>query len=530
MLATLTKPEFQQFISQTGVDVGHFWPEITLIITISVLLFADLFVSRKDSWKLAPLAFAGAFVALVLVFQRDAALRIDQLNLGVRNVDGFHLFSGMLVVDRFATFFDAVFLVGTGVTIVLAAMSRDIEGRPMGEFFAIMLSAVLGMFLMVESVDLLMIFIAIELLSIPSYILVGWIKRSRASSEAALKYVIYGSVSSGVMLYGFSLFFGMTGSMKLGALTRLVQDSAVSPHAIGIAAFLSFAGFGYKMAAVPMQFWAPDVYQGAPTSVTAWLAVTSKAAGIGAFIRFMGALGLGQKMVASIDWVALLALLAAVTMTLGNLAALFQTNVKRLLAYSSIAHVGYILMGVAAFGSPDAAGYAGWRAVAFYVVAYLLMNLGAFTCVILIANEVGTEEIDGMRALKTRAPLLALGFAIFVISLIGIPPTAGFAGKFQLFVVAVNFQSLGADGRLYHPLLWLAVVAAVNTAISAYYYARILKAMYFDEGPETELEVPRLGGALVFLEVAAVIYFGVFFQHLLGWTRDLGMVNLGLMR
>jgi NADH-quinone oxidoreductase subunit N len=516
----LTQETFKQMIDATRADVGLFVPELVLIAAIVALLIADLFVPRRASKRLAWIALAGALYALSGVITRYGTPALDRATL----------FGGMLVIDRFAGFFEVVFLLGTVVTIILAAMSRELDDRPMGEFYALMLAAVLGMFLMVESVDLLMIFIAVELLSIPSYILTGWIKKSRVSSEAALKYVIYGSVASGIMLYGFSLFYGMTGSMRLGALAHLVQDPSANARAIGIAAFLAFAGFGYKMAAVPMQFWAPDVYQGAPTAVTAWLAVTSKAAGIGAFIRFMGALGLGQRIFAAIDWISLLALLAAVTMTLGNLAALFQTNMKRLLAYSSVAHVGYILMGVAAFGSPEAPGYAGWRAVAFYVVAYLLMNLGAFTCVILVANETGSEEIDSLRGLKTRAPLLALGFAIFLISLIGIPPTAGFAGKFQLFLVAVNFESLGADGRLYHPLLWLAIVAAVNTAISAYYYARLLKAMYFEDGPESALAVPSAGGGLVFLEVAAVIYFGVFFQQLLGWTRDLGMVQLGLLR
>jgi NADH-quinone oxidoreductase subunit N len=523
MLALLTQAGFQDFIRATGADLGRFLPELALVAAVCVLVLADLFVSRKQSKQLGWLAFAGTLLALYAAIERLAAL-------DAAGGQALHVFGGMLVVDRFATFFDIVFLVGTAVTIIMAALSRDLEERPMGEFYAIMLAAVLGMFLMVESVDLLMIFIAVELLSIPSYLLTGWIKSSRKSTEAALKYVVYGSVASGIMLYGFSLFFGMTGSMKLGAIARLVQDAGANPHAIAIAAFLAFAGFAYKMAAVPMQFWAPDVYQAAPTSVTAWLSVTSKAAGIGLFLRFMDALGLGQRILANVDWVSLVALVAAVTMTLGNLAALFQTNVKRLLAYSSVAHVGYILMGVAAFGSPDAVSYAGWKAVSFYVVAYLIMNLGAFTCVILMANQTGSEEIDSMRGMKSRAPFLALGFAIFLISLIGIPPTVGFAGKFQLFLVAVNFEQLGADGALYHPLLWLAIVAAVNTAISAYYYARILKVMYLEEGPAAEIRVPAAGSLLVVAQLAAVLYFGVFFQQLLGWAAGLHMARLAMMR
>lgn len=514
MLALLTQKDWLDLIAATRSDLGHFRPELALTFTVCALVLADLFVSRKDSRQLAWLALVGTLAALGLAVARWGN-------------EPARLFGGMLLVDRFATFFDVVFLVGTAVTIVLAWLSRELVGRPMGEFYAILLSAVLGMFLMVEAVDLLMIFIAIELLSIPSYILTGWLKRSRASSEAALKYVIYGSVSSGIMLYGFSLFYGMTGSMKLSGIAELVQSAGANPHAIALAAFLAFAGFGYKMAAVPMHFWAPDVYQGAPTAVTAWLSVTSKAAGIGLFLRFMDALGLGQRLLLAIDWVSLLALLAAVTMTLGNLAALFQTNVKRLLAYSSVAHVGYILMGVAAFGEAGSAGYEGWRAVAFYVIAYLLMNLGAFACVILVANHTHSEEVETLRGLKTRAPLVAFSLAIFLISLIGIPPTVGFAGKFQLFLAAVTYQTVGADGLAYHPLLWLAVVAAVNTAISAYYYARLLKAMYLDDGPEDEIAVPAAGTGLVLAHVAAVLLLGVFFGRFLELTREIGTLSFG---
>jgi NADH-quinone oxidoreductase subunit N len=516
MLALISEAGFKRFIEATRTDLGHYGPELVLAATACALLIADLFVERRRSRDLAPIALLGTVATLFFVISRAAGLEEQ----------GLRLFSGMVVVDRFASFFQGIFLAGTAVTIVLAWLSRELEERPMGEFYAMLLGATLGMFLMVEATDYLVIFLAVELLSIPSYVLTGWIKRSRASSEAALKYVIYGSVSSGIMLYGFSLFFGMTGSMKLDGLARLVQSEAANPHAIALAAFFAFAGFGYKMAAVPMQFWAPDVYQGAPTAVTAWLSVTSKAAGIGLFIRFMHALGLGKAIAAEIDWVSLMALLAAVTMTLGNLAALFQNNIKRLLAYSSVAHVGYILMGVAAFGG--AGELPGWKAVAFYLVAYLLMNLGAFACVVLIANQTRTEEIEGMRGLGVRAPALALSFAIFLVSLIGIPPTAGFAGKFQLFLVAVNHKALGADGAVYHPLLWLAVVAAINTAISAYYYARVLKTMFLDEGPETKLSVPALGGGLVLFHAIAVVYFGIFFRQLLGWTESMGTLSLGV--
>lgn len=522
MLALMDTKTFELFIQKTKGELPHFAPELLLIAAVAGLVLAGAFVRRESSKHLAWPALVATLGALWLVVSRYGDPAVV-------------LFTESLRIDRFANFFSVVFLAGTAVTIVLAYLSKDLEDRPMGEFYAIMLSAALGMMLMAEAVDLLMIFVAIELLSVPSYVLTGWLKKSRFSSEAALKYVIYGSVSAGLMLYGFSLFYGMTGTLKLDGIVQLVQStlgpkSSLNWTAVAIATFLAFGGFGYKMAAVPMQFWAPDVYQGAPTAVTAWLSVTSKAAGVAVFIRFVDALtGLGQSSdplalprqlhAGQPDWVSLVALIAAITMTLGNLGALHQTNVKRLLAYSSVAHVGYILMGVAAFGAREGApaGGEGWKAVAFYTVAYLLMNLGAFACVILASNQTRSEEVSSFAGLGYRAPRVAFAFAVFLVSLIGIPPTAGFAGKFQLFVVAVN-----------HGLIWLVVVAALNTAVSAYYYVRILKTIYLDDVPEgatAELRIPALGEALVAVHLVAVIYFGIFFEQLVGMTRDIGKLS-----
>jgi len=501
MLASLDPQAFARFVATTQGELVHFVPELLLVGVIAMIVLVNAFMGREGSRLQAYPALFGTLVAGVLVLMRYGNAPVE-------------IFSHSLRIDRFANFFSLVFLAGTAVTIVLADASRELKDRPLGEFYAILLSAVLGMMLMAEAIDLLVIFVAVELLSVPSYILTGWVKKSRLSSEAALKYVIYGSVAAGLMLYGFSLFYGMTGSVKLSAIAELMQAPAenVNRFAVALAAFLAFAGFGYKMAAVPMQFWAPDVYQGAPTAITAWLSVTSKAAGVAVFIRFVDALGLGGATSTGLDWISLVSLIAAITMTLGNLGALHQTNLKRLLAYSSVAHVGYILMGVAAFGALDASGSdAGWRAVAFYVVAYLIMNLGAFACVLFASNQIGSEELHAFRGLGYRAPRLAFGFAIFLVSLVGIPPTAGFAGKFQLFMVAVD-----------HNLIWLAVVAAVNTAISAYYYVKILKTMYLDEPAEGALRVPALGEALIAAHLVLVVYFGIFFNQLVGWTREIG--------
>jgi NADH-quinone oxidoreductase subunit N len=501
--------QFAEFAAKTTEQLRHFLPELLLIGVITLLVLAASFMRREQGRHLAWPTLLGTLAAMYLVWERWMALQAG----GAVPV----IFSEMVRIDGFANFFCLIFLAGTAITIPLVYLSRDIADRPLGEFFAILISAVLGAMLMAEAVDLLMIFIAVELLSVPSYVLTGWIKNNKLSSEAALKYVIYGSVAAGLMLYGFSLFYGMTGSLQLGAISKYLAAGAYNPYAVALATFLAFAGFGYKMAAVPMQFWAPDVYQGAPTSVTAWLSVASKAAGIAVFIRFMEAVGIGIGGATPLDWKWLVALISAITMIIGNLGALHQTNVKRMLAYSSVAHVGYILMGIAAFGITGPDGGEGWRAVAFYVVAYLLMNLGAFACVILAANQVGGEDLAHFRGLGYRAPRLGFALVIFLVSLLGLPPTAGFVGKLQLFMVAIR-----------QDLVWLAVVAAINSAISGYYYFKIVRAMYLEDSPEgslTEVRVPALGELIVGAHLAAVIALGLSFDVLTSKVAQIGSLR-----
>lgn len=500
LAAAMESSRFADFVSQiTAHSLPYFQPELLLIVGVTALLVLDLVLSKDKSRHLAWVAASVTLGALVLVVQSygtDAHGLFGTLGPG----DG--LVNPMLIDSDFARFFQIVFLIGTAVTIVLAHCSKELEGRPMAEFYAILLTGLLGCFIMAEANNLLTVFIGIELLSIPSYILTGWIKKSRLGSEASLKYVIYGSVASGFMLYGFSLLYGMTGSLMLPKLADAF-DGSINPYAVAIALLLSFAGYAYKLAAVPLHFWAPDVYQGAPTPVTAWLSVVSKAAGVAAFIRFVEACGLMRS--DALPYPELLALIAAVTMTLGNLAALKQTDVKRMLAYSSIAHVGYILMGITAFGPLQGGGGEGWKAVAFYSVAYLVMNLGAFGCVVFAGNALSSNETSAYRGLGKRAPLLGICMTVFLISLLGLPPTAGFSGKFQLLFAAVN-----------HGMLWLAVVAGLNTAISAYYYARLIKTMYFEDGDSEEpISVPVLGNSLIVLHVLGVLYLGVFFNSLL---------------
>lgn len=516
MLAAYDSKSFLEFIELIKPSIAGFGPELLLIGTISAVLVCDLFLSREKARGLFVLAAAGAIGALFLVVRQLTTLGdVGLFGAIAHRGQEMVLERPMLWETSFSRFFQVIFLIGTIVSMAMAHLSKELEGRPMAEFYASMLTALLGCFIMSEANDLLMAFIGVELLSLPSYALVGWIKRRRASSEAAVKYVIYGSVSSGFMVYGFSLLFGMTGTLQLSALSGLFGplgpgEASAMAYAPAIAALLAFGGIAFKISAVPFHFWTPDVYQGAPTSVTAWLAVVSKAAGLALAVRFIAAMGIGASAV-ELPWPQLIALIAAVTMTLGNLAALWQENVKRMLAYSSIAHVGYLLMGLAAFSAAYASGGGeGWKAIAFYAVAYLVMNLGGFLCVVLFSNQLGNEEIDGLKGMGVRAPVTALCLAVFLFSLIGLPPTVGFSGKFQLFLAAVT-----------HKMTWLAVVAGVNTAISAYYYMRVVKVMYFDKGDTSELRIPMLGRGLAVAHAVVAVYLGVLFGGLLEWTGNL---------
>jgi NADH-quinone oxidoreductase subunit N len=332
--------------------------------------------------------------------------------------------------------------------------------------------------------NLLMIYLALELVSLPSYVLAGFRRSDRQSSEAALKYVIYGGAASGLMLYGFSLLYGLSGTLDLGGVGEFFgsinQQAPSMRTATALAALLSLVGFGFKISSVPFHMWCPDVYQGAPTPFVAFLSVGPKAAGFAVLVRFV-AVGFGVSGAAlgmdRFPWPICLAVLSVLTMTLGNLVAIVQDNVKRLLAYSSIAQAGYMLMGVAA-GTDQAI-----RAVMLYLGIYLAMNLGAFLAVMAVRARAGRESITEYRGLGSADPFLAAALAIFLFSLTGLPPLGGFIAKFYLFAAVL---------RTGQPMFYLVVLAGVlNSAVSLYYYARVVKAMYLEEAEGEPARVPR---------------------------------------
>jgi NADH-quinone oxidoreductase subunit N len=382
----------------------------------------------------------------------------------------------MLVVDPLGAAFKVI-LVGAGLLTVLVFTfrnSRELHGLGQGELMALVLALVLSSLLLAAANDLVMLYLALEMVSITSYVMVAYLKGDRMSNEASLKYVLFGAASTGSMLYGLSLLYGMTGTTSLPGIQAFLAGGIPEANRFAIYAItlLVLAGLGFKIAAVPFHFWCPDVYQGAPTPVTALLSVLPKAAGLAIVLRFFygtfSAPGTGPwDLAGSINWGALLMVISVLTMTVGNVAALTQTNMKRLLAYSSIAHAGYMLMGVVALSENGA------RGLLVYLAAYLFMNLGAFLVVTLVHLHEGSFDLRDYPGLYRRAPLLTLAMAFFLLSLVGIPPLVGFLGKLYVFAAVIE-KGMGV----------YAVIAAANAAIAAYYYFRVLKVMTIDAGNE----------------------------------------------
>lgn len=473
-----------------------FYPEIVLTGTIVLLTILDLVVANKRS--LGYVGLAGAVVSLAYALQLyDAPQAL--------------LFHQMVVLDGFSLFFKVLSLVAVIVAIWMSLGSREIARVHEGEYYIVLLTSALGMFFMASANNLLMAYLGLELASLTSYILTGMLPHNRRSTEAALKYLIYGGVASGTMIYGMSWIFGLTGSLDYTAINAAMSEAASNRVALYVAFLFILAGFGYKMAFAPFHMWSPDVYQGAPIPFTAFLSVASNAAGAAILIRFFypGVSTLtadGTWALPDVEWQGLVMWLSIATMTVGNLSALNQNNLKRLLAYSGIAHAGYIMMGLVALTS------AGLNAVLFYIVVYLVMNLGAFLVVMLIANATGREDIDAYRGLAQRGgAFAAVCMAVFLFSLTGLPPTGGFIGKLLLLASVIQ----------QHFYL-LAVVALLNTVISLYYYMRIVKVMFLDEPAASDPQVHTMPSAVPLLGVftVATIFFGIYWSALFSYTQD----------
>ncbi|MAE27561.1 MAG: NADH-quinone oxidoreductase subunit N [Planctomycetota bacterium] len=471
-------------------------PELTLTGLALLVLVYDLLKKGRDSAQVGIITLVGLGVVAVQLLGSYGAQPQQVL--------------GMVTVDAFAGFFK-LFTVGSLVVVTIFVLADRNERRHgTGEYYFLLLGAAIGIFFMVGTTNLLLLMLGLELLSLASYSLAGFHKGDRASAEAALKYVIFGGLSAGIMLYGISLLYGLTGSLDLGEMARgeqLAQQLTNNPTPVAIAILLVLAGFAYKVSVVPFHFWTPDVYEGAPTPVTTFLAVASKAAGFGALLRFIQVLfmsdGVREAVVSYGERIGLLlAILAAVTMTLGNLGALRQSSVKRMLAYSSIAHAGYLLMGLATMES------AGFQAAMFYLAAYYFMNLGAFGFLLYFEGVTGSDTYESLKGLGWKAPLVSVAMVVFLVSLTGLPPTVGFYGKYLLFQEAIGGG-----------FAWLAVVAGINSVISLFYYMRVAK-MLFLAAPAEENPAPQVAfTGLVAGLGALTVLFGIYTSPIQDWVR-----------
>ncbi len=479
-------------------DLTYFLPELIVSMTVLFLFLMDCLVGKGEKSqkrRIFPvIAFAG--IAAMMLANKSTA-----------NMVPAYFFSDMMVFDRTSTLFKYVFGLSGLLAIVIANGSHEMEKVDKANYYTLLTALVLGMMLLANAHHLLMIYLSLEMVSLLSYILTGSLPASKRSSEASLKYVIYGGVASGIMAYGISLLYGLTGSMTLSGIAQYLQMNAVSKTFLYTSVLMIMAGFGFKVAAVPFHMWSPDVYEGAPTPFTAFLSVGPKAAGFAVLLRFFfGAMSQtvdgGFAPIKTIGIPALLGGLAVATMTLGNLAALQQKSMKRLLAYSSIAHAGYMLLALVALNAEAISG------VIFYLIVYLLMNLGAFLVLIIVADQLGSEDVSVFQGLSKRGPfavLLSIIMTVFMFSLTGIPPMAGFIGKFYLF---------GSVIKSGHYML--AVIGMLNSVVSLYYYIRVVKLMFFDEPTDgRNLATPLMSHASLVCALALLtIYFGIFWNGL----------------
>lgn len=464
-------------------------PEISLAGVALAVVLLDTMVKRKGLLAL----FAVAGLALPLAF-----------TISLWGEQGT-AFGGLLVVDQFSLFFKFLFIGVTAVVIIASQDSVAQFKRFQGEFYALLLFATGGLMLMSSTSELITIFLALELSTLSAIALVTFFKTDHGV-EAGVKYLVLSGIASAMMLYGMALVFGVSGGTRLEEIAQAVGTARLLDNpALLMGMLLMIAGFGFKISSVPFQMWVPDVYQGAPTSIAAYLSVASKAGGFAVILRVFYVAFAGVSM----EWSMLFAVLAVVSMTFGNLVAMFQSNIKRLLAYSTIAHAGYIMVGLAAVSSRNPIGEAlGTQGMLFYLAGYAFTNLGAFFVVIAVAHKLKGESIDDFAGLARRSPLLAGLLALCLISLTGLPPTVGFWAKLYLFSGAVQ-----AD------LVWLAIAGVINSAISAYYYLRVVKAMYMSPASSEERIMPSPAISLaLLLTTSGVLFFGIAPGYLLDFA------------
>jgi NADH-quinone oxidoreductase subunit N len=482
-------------LAQIGQYLAYIKPELALTLTLCAAILVDLIYKNRTG--IVAGTVLGGFMATAVLLAMQSGISAS-------------LFNGAMAIDPFSHFFKIVILGCASFIVLFSLGSNEVDEMKSrrGEYYALLSAMALGMFLMVSATDLIVMYVTLELTSLTSYILSGSMKADKKSSEASLKYLLYGAFSSGVMLYGISIVYGLTGSFNIFTINSVIAQGHVSITALLVAGIFMMVGFGYKISAVPFHFWTPDVYEGAPVTITAFLSVASKAAGFGMLMRAFKVVFIDGGVIAApgawvlfrgVDAQSILIVLSVLTMTLGNLVALSQENVKRLLAYSSIAHAGYMLLGLVVLGNN------GFSATMLYFVIYMFMNLGAFFVVMLVSNKTGSETMDSFKGLGARAPFLSVAMAIFLVSLTGLPPTAGFIGKLYIFAALINAKMIG-----------LAIIGVLNSVVSLYYYARVFKNMFLRESTTetTPIDAPMPARVLLLVLLVPTIILGIYFGPL----------------
>lgn len=486
-------------LADPNVSVPLVLPEMLLAVTGIIVMLYDSYRPGK------------ALVTRTISLTGIALSAVALFFIWMSNESATGAFGGMIVVDSLRMSFQSVFLLVTALTILTSTVWVTNENVHAGEYHALLLFATVGMMFMASGNDLVIIFLGLETLSIASYVMAGLRRRDLRSNESAMKYFILGSYASGFLLYGMALVYGATGTTLVNEISQNL-GTAQYPALLIVGAAMLLIGFGFKVATVPFHIWTPDVYQGAPTPVTGFMAAGPKAAGFASFLRvfvigFPLVVGVQASEYLHDSWITALSVLAILTMTIGNVAAIVQNNVKRMLAYSSIAHAGYVLVGFV--GAGVAKSIAGRdeaiAAVAFYMLTYAITNLGAFAIVTLVARKNDRRtDFEDYNGIGFRSPVLALSLSLFMLSLLGIPLTAGFIGKVLVFRPALE-----AGSSL---MVILVVIAVINTAISAYYYLRLIVVMFFRDRTEEWIE-PRMStavAAVLTITIIGVFYFGIF--------------------
>lgn len=463
-------------------------PEILLLVLVGLVLIFDA-VWDEDKRRNLGWVVAGGLVLILFISLGFASPR-DATEL---------VWGGMLRQDWLGFVFKMLFIFGAAITALFAMDVKGLGDR--GEFYMLLLVSTMGMNLMATAADLIMLYLAIETTSIPMYILAGFFKTDDKSTEAGFKYLLFGAMTSALMLYGFSLLYGFTGVTGLFDLATAIQPGSENFAVILVSLLLVLVGISFKISAVPFHFWAPDVYEGAPTPVAGFLSTASKAAGFAVLMRVL----MSAFPILSDQWTIMIAIIATITMTVGNAIALAQKNIKRLLAYSSIAHAGYIMVGVVAFSE------LGVTSVVFYLIAYLVTNLAAFGIIVTAWRSLGSDELEAYDGLSRRSPGLALAMLVAFLSLAGMPPFGGFIAKVLVFAAAVKAE-----------YIWLAFVGVLNSIIGLYYYLVVLKRVYLYRSEEEDQPIPITTPYRIALTVLSlgIILLGAFFAPWFNWTSS----------